>query len=117
MTAIVAHGFDAADDDRTGNGPDQALKIRPHHSFILRVHGVGIHLIDQTLVAIRSYDNSDSMRQLFCRLVFEINEARGNENEKQDHGDHYVVMEAAAFVRPEQVALDGAPGAIHANSV
>ncbi len=40
--------------------------------------------------------------------VFEVDEAGGDEDEGQDEGDHDVVVEAAAFVLPEDVVAEEA---------
>jgi len=57
------------------------------------------------------------MLNVLCRLVFEVNETGGNEDEQQNHRDHYVIVEAASLIRPEDIALNRTPDAGHGLSV
>ena len=57
------------------------------------------------------------MRQVVCRLVFEVDEARGGEDKDQDQRDHHIIVEAATLIRPENIALDEAPHARHSASL
>jgi hypothetical protein len=57
------------------------------------------------------------MRCTLEGLILEVDEMRGNKDKQEDRCDHYVVMKAAALVSPEEITLNRAPDAMHANSV
>jgi hypothetical protein len=65
--------------------------------------GAGAGLFDEDLGGVEG-DGGDG-------LVFEVDEVGADEEEDEDEGDHDVVVEAAAFIGPEDVAAEGAADA------
>src|SRR5215472_16585015 len=71
-----------------------------------RLHCGRIHLVEE-FVALLLYDDLSLMRRPFLGFVAEIEPERREENESQDDCDHYIVVDAAARIRPPEMALEG----------
>lgn len=117
MSHLIPNRLQTSDVNGTGDRTNDSQKIRAHHSFVLRVDRVRICLIDETPVSVRSYGDGCGMSSALGGLIFKVDEKRRNKDEEQNRRDHYVVMKTATLVRPEDITLDGAPDAMHANSV
>lgn len=78
---------------------------------LLRVRFVGsnarsVQFVHKRVGTIGPNDDFVGMQSQIIRAVFE-DVARSKKNEGEDDGNHHVVMQPAAWMRPEDIALDG----------
>lgn len=66
----------------------------------------GVQFVHKRIGTVSPYNNFVRMQAQIIRAVFE-DVARSKKDEGEDDGHHHVVMQSAAWVRPEDVALDG----------
>src|SRR5215469_9833895 len=110
VSSLVPHRLHAIDLHRPGDGSQEADKVGAHHGLILSVDGGRVGLVNE------AYDARPAGFDL-RRLVLEIDEPWGNEDEGKNQRHHDVIVETAPVIGPEEIAFDGAPGPRHATSV
>src|SRR6266571_4946278 len=112
ITHQIRFPGDGLDHPQQGGADRRVIAANRAH----RSHGnhVAIHLVDkQTALALWENNYSALMRGALCRFVFEVQPQRRQEDERQNERDHYVVMQAAALVAPENITADNFPDLSH----
>src|SRR2546423_7375594 len=110
MPRCVPERIQLHNSDFARDGLHHAQQVGAHHAFILGIDNGRVYFVNQA-VSLRSNCYSSWMRQVFCWLVFEIDEMRGNKDKDENQRDHHVVMEAAPLVSPEKITFNRSPGA------
>src|SRR5215468_4664989 len=66
----------------------------------------GTHFVDKCTRTVGAHNDFVGMQAQIIGAVLE-NAARSKKDEGKNDGDHHIVMQAAAWMRPEDVTLDG----------
>src|SRR5208283_2395501 len=111
----VAHWLVPVDGDFAGNRLDDAGQRLPNVGIAVRLHGRGVHGVEEAIAHLLHEDLSLTRRALL-RFVAEVDPQRREENEGEDDRDHYVVRNAAARICPPDVAFDGLGDFAHRQS-
>src|SRR5207248_1368521 len=98
----IAHGFIP----RNYHFADCLLHRACQFSFHIRALGnlIRAELVHKTTLPININDYLLWMRRLSCGFIFEVDAIRRNKDEGKNQRDHDVVVHAAAFVGPENIA-------------
>src|SRR5215472_12391995 len=112
-TGVIADRLHPGDVHFAGDGLDDFQQLRAHRVVLLSGDGLAFDLVNETALAVGINGYSGGDRGVLDRSVLEVDPVRGEENENQDERDHYVVLDGAALVRPEDVAANCAPNGVH----
>ena len=105
LPRVIPQSFVARDVDLPGNRLQRCLEPL----LCLKVIGIAarrVQLIHKVIGAIRAHNNLVAMQAKGVRAVFE-DASRGKKDESENDRDHHVVMQSAARMCPQDVALDG----------
>src|SRR6266511_3927788 len=90
----------AVDDDSMGDGLDDVPQRIQRRLRRIGLDVAGVDMEDEPLVSIGHDEHAVRTRQVLGGLVLIVDEVRGDEDEQQNKGDHHVVVERPARVRP-----------------
>src|SRR5271166_3894379 len=102
----ITHGLVAVDRDLPCDRLDDAQQRFTNVGVAVRFYGRRVHLIEEAVVHLFDHDLSLTRRTLL-RFVTKVDPQRRQKNEGEDDRDHHVVVDAAARIRPPDVAFDG----------
>src|SRR5436853_4401009 len=105
LPRVIPQSFVARDLDLPSNRLQRCLEPL----LCLKVIGIAarrVQLIHKVIGAIRAHNNFVAMQAKGVRAVFE-DTSRGKKDEGENDRDHHVVMQSAARMCPQNVALDG----------
>jgi hypothetical protein len=105
LSRIVTQRFVTRDLDRSRDRIQRLLKS------LLRIRFAGgnsrsIQFVDECIRAVSAHNDLVGMQAQIIRAVLE-DVARSKKDEGKNDRDHHVVMQAAAWMSPQNVALDG----------
>src|SRR5262249_9796421 len=89
------------------------MQLGTNSSVILLCNCCTFNLIDKSALRVRQHRNTHRMGIAFDGYVLEINPVGRKKNKDQDERNHYIIMDAAAFVGPKNVAANCSPDGVH----
>ena len=105
LPGIVSQRFVARDLNAACDWVQSLLKRLLHVGFAGR-NARGAQFVYKGVGTVGPNDNFVGMQAQIIRAVFE-DVTRREKDESEDDGNHHVVMQSPARMRPEDVALDG----------
>src|SRR5215472_13604077 len=92
-------------DHGTGYAPDALLQPALKRHGRIAAHLLGGNLVGEGVRAHRAHDYFARSKAAHGRMIAIVPIVRGDEDKRQYQRHHHVIVEAAALIRPENVAL------------
>src|SRR6476660_7793509 len=109
----VSHRINLGDSDLTRNRFNNPQKLKPYGIGGLAGDGRSVDLINKAAPPVGQYGHTNRMRVAVYRFVVIVDPKGRKKQEHQYQGNHYIVLNRAAFVGPENVAPNCPPDVAH----